>query len=141
MKGAKRNLVLSLGLGLALVACSRDEEVNKVVADFDAFSKEIVNKVKTASNPAAGIVEAQKYLDANKAAITRRLASIKDVKNFQLSDETKKKMEATVKSDAEAVAGLAMGYVGQLAMNADLRAKFEKLVNDYKGIVTEGWGG
>jgi anion-transporting ArsA/GET3 family ATPase len=133
-------LAAAIGLSLALTACSRDEEVNRVVADFDGFSKEIVSKVKTAPNLAVGLLEAQKLLDANKEVMVQKLSSIKDVKGFQVSADTKKKMEETLKSDAEAVGGLGMAYVAQLAMNAGLTSKFQKLADDYRGIVTRGLG-
>jgi uncharacterized lipoprotein YehR (DUF1307 family) len=140
MSGVPRRFAVALGLSLALTACSRDEEVNKVVADFDGFSKELVNKVKTAPNLADGLAEAQKLLDANKETMVQRLSSIKDVKGFQVSADTKKKMEETLKSDAEAVGGLGMAYVTQLALNAGLTSKFQKLANDYSGIVSRGLG-
>jgi hypothetical protein len=140
MSRVPRRFAVALGLSLALTACSRDEEVNKVVADFDGFSKELVNKVKTAPNLADGLAEAQKLLDANKETMVQRLSSIKDVKGFQVSADTKKKMEETLKSDAEAVGGLGMAYVTQLALNAGLTSKFQKLANDYSGIVSRGLG-
>jgi hypothetical protein len=140
MSRVPRRLAVALGLSLALTACSRDDEVNKVVADFDGFSKEVVNKVKTAPNLADGLAEAQKFLDANKETMVQKLSAIKDVKGFQVSADTKKKMEETLKSDAEAVGGLGMAYVTQLALNAGLTSKFQKLANDYSGIVSRGLG-
>jgi hypothetical protein len=140
MSGVPRRFAVALGLSLALTACSRDEEVNKVVADFDGFSKELVSKVKTAPTLADGLAEAQKLLDANKETMVQKLSAIKDVKGFQISADTKKRMEETLKSDAEAVGGLGMAYVTQLALNAGLTSNFQKLANDYSGIVSRGLG-
>jgi hypothetical protein len=123
--------VLAVG-ALSAVGCSKDAEVLAFVSEFDTFSNTIVKHVKSAPNVSAGVDAAQKYLDENKGSIQQKMAALKEVKNFQLKAETKKKFEDSVISNAKTVASLPLDYVGQMAMNPGLQAKFEKLLNDYR---------
>jgi hypothetical protein len=120
---------------LTAVACSKDKEVLAMASDFETFSGEIVKKMKAAPNPAAGVAAAQEYLDANKARVREELGTIKSVKNFQISDETRKKIESAFTKGATAVAGLQLEYVAQMATDAKFRAAMEKLVQDYRDVV------
>jgi hypothetical protein len=117
--------------------CSRDGEVMGFVKDFDGFTGELVKKVKNAPNASVGVDGAQKYLDDNKAQLRERVEAIKAVRNFQISDQTKKKVEASFMSNATAVADLQLRYVGQAAMDAAFGRKLEKLVNDYRDMVVK----
>jgi len=135
MNAPRRTLAALVAIVAAAAACSKDKEVLGFVSDFDAFSNEIVKQVKQAPNPAAGVEAAQKYLDANKDRIKQGLNGIKNVKNFQISDDTKKKVEQSLTKDATAVAGLEMDYVMQMATDGAFRKKLEKLVADYRDVV------
>ena len=117
------------------VGCSKDKEMLALAAEFDTFSNEIVKRVKSAPNPKAGVQAAQAYLDANKGRIREQLAALKTVKNFQLSEETRKKIESSFTNGATAVAGLQLEYVTQMATDAAFRSALEKLVQDYRDVV------
>ena len=137
-----RQRCLALGATTALAlfgatGCSRDAEVLGFVVDFDTFSDEIVKRVKQAKDPSAGVDDAQKYLDSQKADIKKKLAALKEVRNFQISADTKKKIETSMTKNAEAVAGLMLNYVMRMATDKPFRAKLEKLIDDYKNTVTQ----
>jgi hypothetical protein len=119
-------------LMLGAVACSKDAEVLGFVVDFDSFSNEIVKRVKEANDPSAGVDDAQAYLDSKKAEIKTKLAGIKQVRSFQLSEDTRKKIEASFKKNAEAVAGLM-----RMATDHGFQAKLEKLVKSYQEVLTD----
>jgi len=130
--------IAALAIAAALTTgCSKDEDVASFIAEFDTFSSTIVKSVKSAPSLPAGIDAAQKYLDANKESIRTKLAAIKEVKNFQISEETKKKLETSFMTNAQSVASLPLDYVGPLAMNEALRVKMEKLINDYRDTVAK----
>lgn len=135
----RRSLVLALVAVLAagLAACSRDEEVKSALAALDSFTGDLVGKVKTASNPSVGVDAAQKYLEANRASLQEKLAGIKTLRGFQVSEETRKQLEAGFMKNATAVAGLQLEYVGQAAVDSNFSARLEKLVNDYRNVVTQ----
>jgi hypothetical protein len=57
---------------IAMVGCGkRDDEVNAVMKDLDTFTAEVVGKISSAKDLASGLMEAQKYFDAQKAGIKR----------------------------------------------------------------------
>ncbi len=124
-------------LATSAIGCSRDAEVLAFAKDFEDFSNEIVKKVKTAPNPTAGVDAAQAYLDQNRDRLRQKLQSVKTVRGFQLSEESKKKMEASMMNGASAVAGLQMEYVGRMAVDPTFRAKIERLVGDYRNLVAD----
>jgi hypothetical protein len=137
MNARRSALVLVLAVAAGATACSKDKEVLAFVSDFDTFSNEIVKQVKQAPNPSAGVDAAQKYLDDNRARIKTGLSSIKSVKNFQISEATKKTVEQSLTKDATAVASLQMDYVMQMATDTAFRKKIEKLVGDYRDVVAQ----
>jgi hypothetical protein len=131
MAGVALAGILALGWG----GCSRDKEVEVVLGELDGFTTALVGKVKSAASPQAGVEEAAKYLAANGAAVKAKLAAIKTVRGFQISAETKKKLEASFTSNATAVAGLQLEYAMQSAMDKAFRERLEKLVSDYKDLL------
>jgi hypothetical protein len=135
--GHRRSVAGVLVAVLALVtgACSRDGEVEAVLGELDAFTQSLLGKVKAGATPQAGVDEAQKYLDASGPALSGKLASLKTVRGFQISAETKKKLEARFLANATAVAGLQIEYAMQAARDDGFRARLEKLANDYTNLV------
>jgi hypothetical protein len=129
------SMVVAACVALLSSACSKDEEVNKTVADLETFTSELVGKVKTAKDPSAGVDAAQKYLEERRAEIKGKLAAVKEVRGFQISDATKKKTEESFTKMAQAVAGLMIDNVGRAAMDSAFQAKLEKLTNDYRDLI------
>jgi hypothetical protein len=62
MRGLRRcrGLVLVVAAAAGLAGCSRDKEVEAVLADLDGLTRGLVGKVKSAPNPQAGVAEAQR---------------------------------------------------------------------------------
>ena len=140
MRVTARSLAVRLTAGvlmLGAVACSKDAEVLGFVVDFDNFSNEIVRRVKEAKDPSAGVDDAQAYLDSKKAEIKTKLAGIKQVRSFQLSEDTRKKIEASFKKNAEAVGGLVSANMMQMATDPALMAKLQKLLKDYMEVLAQ----
>jgi len=133
----RKTLMVAVAATIALAegACSKDQEILAFVGEFDAFSAAIVKDVKTAPSPSAGVDIAQKYVDENRATIRQKLQAIKSVRNFEVSEDTRKKVEASLTSSATAVAGLPLEYVSQMARDAAFRSKMEKLVKDYQSVL------
>jgi hypothetical protein len=128
-------LALLGALVLGSAACSKDKEVEAALTELDGFTKALMDKVKKAATPQAGVDEAQKYLEANRAGLQAKLAGLKTVRGFQISEQTKKKLEASFMSNATAVAGLQLEYAMQAALDQPFRERLEKLVNDYRALV------
>lgn len=120
---------------VALAACSaKDDEVNAVVRDLDAFTAELVSKVKSASERSAGVDEAQKFLDARGPEIRAKMNSIKNVREAQLKEETRKRLMERVTENVMSVSGLQIEYMDDSLRDPAFKAKLEKLTQDYQTL-------
>ena len=132
-----RTKALALPIALACLSfagCKKDAEVKTIIADFDSFTSELVKRVDSASSPAAGVDDAQKYFDSKKADMTAKMNTLKGVRGYQVGDETKKMMEASLVEDAKKVANLQMKYIGTSMRDAAFKAKLDKLTRDYQSL-------
>ena len=128
----KRSACLLLLLAcLPLGGCKKDAEINSTVTELDSFTTELVKRVESAPTPSAGVDDAQKYFDSKKADLTAKLAKLKGIRGFQVSEETKSKMTASLVDDAKRVAGLQLKYVGVSMRDPAFKAKLEKLTKNY----------
>jgi hypothetical protein len=137
VSGHRRSVaaVLVVVLGLVAGGCSRDREVETALVELDSFTQALLAKVKAGATPQAGVDEAQKYLDASGPALKGKLAALKSIRGFQISAETKKKLEARFVANATAVAGLQLEYAMQAARDDGFRQRVEKLANDYRALI------
>lgn len=133
-KSIKLMLPLALAATLMLAGCNKDTKIKGVLADFDSFTAELLNKVESAQTPVQGVENAQKYLDERKSEIRAKWDSIKTVKNFQVSDETKKLMQEELKKNLMSIYGLQSKYIDQSIKDAAFKTKLDKLINDYKDL-------
>jgi hypothetical protein len=108
------------------IACRKETDAASVVNELDAFTKELVSKVET--NPtAAGVDEAQKFFDSKNAALSTKLATLRND-------------EAARKRAIEAVNGNAVS-VSRLQLNTmtnrdpAFKSKLDKLIQDYQNLI------
>jgi ABC-type uncharacterized transport system auxiliary subunit len=119
---------------LVLAGCKKDADVKTVLTDFDKFTDELVKRVESASDPAAGVDDAQKYFDSKKAEMTTKMDSLKEIRGYQVGDETKKMMESSLVDDAKKIANLQVKYMGTSMRDATFKAKLDKLTRDYQSL-------
>ena len=128
-------LVLLISLAcLSLSGCKKDAEVKTIINDFDSFTNELVKRVDSASSPAAGVDDAQKYFDSKKADMTAKMSTLKGIRGYQIGDDTKKTLESSLVDDAKKVANLQLKYIGTSMRDAAFKAKIEKLTRDYQSL-------
>jgi outer membrane lipoprotein-sorting protein len=121
---------LCLVAGLMLMGCKKDDQMREALKDLDTFTTELVQKVET-----GGVDEGQKFMDSKKADIKAKLDSIKDIREFQVSEETKKFMTDTLIKDLTAVMSLQTKYVSKSVADPAFKSKLEKLVADYRALL------
>ncbi|MEW6212360.1 MAG: hypothetical protein AB1631_28805 [Acidobacteriota bacterium] len=121
---------LCLVTGLMLAGCKKDDQMRSVIKDLDAFTTELVQKVET-----GGVDEGQKFMDSNKADMKAKLESIKDIREFQVSEETKKFMTDSLIKDLTAIMSLQTKYVSKSVADPVFKSKLEKLVADYRALL------
>ena len=139
MAGTFKKRISALALVVTIVtlcACKKDAEVISILASVDSFTTEIVTRIEMAANPAAGVDDAQKYFDSRRAEIAVNMNTLKLLNGNQVSDETKKRIKASLVDDASRVGNLQVKYVSYSISNPAFKAKLDKLVNDYQALLT-----
>ena len=119
---------------LLAAGCKKDAEVKTILGDFDSFTNELVKRVDAASNPADGVDDAQKYFDSKKTEMTTKMEQLKTIRGYQVGEETKKMMEASLVEDAKKVANLQVKYIGTSMRDPAFKAKLDKLTKDYQSL-------
>lgn len=129
----KTNLLIAIGCLILVVAgCSKDAEINAFISEFDSATQDIVSKID--ANPsAAGVDDAQKSFDAKKAALKTKWDAIKGAVGFQVSADTKKKLEESVSKNMKALMDVSTKNAMKLALDKDASVKFRTLLTDYQG--------
>lgn len=128
-------LLVALACALLLAGCKKDAHVDSVLADLDAFTREMVGKIDSAPNPSAGADAAQQYMDSRKAEMQARLRTLKGLHGFQVGEETKKKMIERLTENQMTVFKLKIKYLDFAMRDPALSAKFDKLNADYTALL------
>jgi hypothetical protein len=115
---------------LSLVGCSKDAEINSFLTEWDAVTNEIVQKID-ADPSSAGVDDAQKTWDEKKADLKAKWDKIKDVRGFQVSKDTQKKMEESAQKNVSALTAVMSKNVVKMAKDKDAADKFRNLMEDY----------
>lgn len=127
----KKNLLIVFVLLAFVAACSKDAEINAFITEFDAATNEMIAKID-ADPSSAGIAEAQKAFDGKKASLKAKWDGIKDAVGFQVSADTKKKLEESVANNMKALMAVSTKNMMKLALDKDAAAKFQALLKDYQ---------
>ena len=127
-------ILLLLAACLPLCGCKKDAEINAIVAELDTFTMELVKKIESAPSPSAGVDDAQKYLDSKKADLTAKMTTLKAIRGYQVSAETKAKMTKSIIDDLTRVGSLQAKYMSASRDKA-FKAKLDKLIKDYTDLI------
>src|SRR5919198_4970958 len=117
---------------LLFAGCKKDAEIKTLLNDLDSFTNELVKRVDAASDPSAGVDDAQKYFDSKKTEMTAKMDTLKNIRGYQVGEETKKMMENSMVEDAKKVANLQVKYIGTSMRDAAFKGKLDKLTRDYQ---------
>lgn len=121
----KITLFLALALCLSIIGCGKDAEINTFITEWDGVTNEMVQKIN-----AGDIDGAKTAFDAKKESLKTKWSGIKDAKGFQVSADSKKKMEDSMKKNRSALTSAMTANMMKLATD---KAKLDKL----KALITE----
>lgn len=129
----KLGCILLLAVSVILAGCKKDAEINASLAEVDSFTNELVDRIKNASNPTAGVDDAQQYLDSRKREIKAKATMLARVRGIQVNEETEKKLIEAVRRDQMTIVSLQSQskYMNLSMSDAAFKTKLDKLVNDY----------
>lgn len=119
---------------MLMTGCKKDAEIKTILTDFDAFTNELVKRIDAASDPSAGVDDAQKYFDSKKTDMSAKMDTLKGIRGYQVGEETKKMMETSLIEDAKKIANLQVKYIGTSMRDATFKGKLDKLTRDYQSL-------
>lgn len=132
MKSTLFVLIISLVAVLSGCGVKKDAEVNSFISDMDKVAADIVHAVD--EKPDTGIDRAQQILDSRKAELKAKFDTLKDLRGFQLSEETTKKFSDAVAKNVGAVTDLQVKYAERASEDAKFGKKLTKLSDDFNSI-------
>ena len=126
--------VLLFALILVLGGCKKDSDVESFIKDFDGLTSDLVRKVEASPN-AAGIADAQKLLDSKKADMKTRLDAMKQLRGYQVSEATLKKLTDSITANGQKMAGLSSIVTAQAIKDPSLVPKFSAFLKSYTDML------
>ena len=122
----KLSLILLLFWCLSLTACSKDAQANAFMKEYASVTSQLAKKLE-----AGQIDEARAIFDERKPALNAKWDAVKRAMGFQLSAETKKRMNKEPEEDMKEVTAAA-----ETAIKNDpkSRKKIEALVLDLANV-------
>jgi hypothetical protein len=121
---------------VSFAGCKKDAEIGSVLKELDSFTAELVGKIDSSQGSVEGIDAAQQFLDSKKNNLKEKLDVVREARGFQVSEETKKTMTESFTKNITSVASLQIKYVSRSVRDPNYKAKMEKLVNDYRKMLT-----
>ena len=119
---------------LTLIGCGNaDADIKAFTTDFDKLTNDIVATIK-ATPTTAGIDEAQKMLDGKKSEMKTKLDGLKQLRGFQVSKESTKKLTDSLTKDLTTINSLKIEYMDKTMSDKDFSEKLNKLVVHFNAI-------
>lgn len=107
------------------------EPADALVKSLNSFTDELLAKVEKAGETKAGVAEAQALLNARTKELAGGIAEIKQ--GAQDAESKAKLLEAEVEN-TDRVHRLQLKYSDETARDPDLKARLERLINDYDAL-------
>lgn len=114
---------------IAAAGCSKDEEINAFLTEWETVTNEMSAKMETGDVDAA-----RAAFDAKKDSLKTSWDSVKNARGFQVSDETKKKMESDAKKNMSTLTSAAMKGAYKVGGDKQKSDDMKKLVEDYGAV-------
>jgi hypothetical protein len=127
----------SAGIGAGGVAAETGGDVDALVSELKTFTDELLRQVESAPDPRAGVAEAQRLLDARRAALAAGVAAVRQgQKSRQDAAARRKWLEAEV-DNTDRVSRLQVKYLDASMRDPEFKARLDKLVGDYNSLFKE----
>jgi hypothetical protein len=132
MKSTLFVLIFTFVAAFAGCGVKKDADVKSFIADIDQMALDISRAVD--EKPATGVDRAQQLLDARKPELKAKFETLKDLRGYQISEDTTKEFADAVARNVEKVGNLQIKYAEESSENAKLGQKLTKLADDFNSI-------
>lgn len=109
---------------------ARDADIKNFVATINAFTQELVQKVESAPSPSAGVDEAQRHIDKEKARLRAAFNNIQFIEQCAVSYELREMVRDNFYQDGVMIGKLTAKY----GSDPEVKAKLKKLTDDYLAL-------
>lgn len=135
-------LLLAAVCGAALAGCGQESQVGRdelpvesALAALNTFTREIIERVESAPDPAAGVDEAQRYFDSRRADIEAKLRPLNGADDSRLSEQTRRKVMEQRTEAEMSISKLRLRYFDNSMRDPAFKAKLGKLIADYQHLL------
>lgn len=125
----KITLFLVLAFCLTMVGCSKDGEIDAFLTEWDSVTNDMVQKIN-----AGDIDGAKTAFDGKKESLKSKWAGVKDARGFQVSADSKKKMEESMKKNMSSLTGAMTSNMIKFATDKAKSDKLRALITEYGEI-------
>ena len=108
--------------------------VGGAVAEVNSFTDELLRKIDSAQDPAAGADEAQAFLDARKGEVKARLDAARASREFQESAEARGRLLDAEVTNIDRVSSLRTRHIDRWMRDPGFKAKLDRLVSNYDAL-------
>ncbi|MDT5296520.1 MAG: hypothetical protein QOJ76_3400 [Acidobacteriota bacterium] len=134
LAGCRPSQTDSGGKGAGVVADSGNAGFDALLQQLNAFTEEMAGKVEAASDPSAGVAEAQRLLDARRPELVARIAALKLSPRLREDASARGKwLEAEV-DNTDRIHRLQVKLSDASTRDPGLKARLDKLVADYDSM-------
>ena len=127
----KSTILLLFILCLGFAGCGRDADVNSFMSEWNSVTNEISKSVENGN-----VDQAQKTLDAKKDSLRAKWVSLKNIKDSQVSEDSKKKLEEVMKKSKETLLTAVMKGTMKIADDKSAVDKMQNLMKEYTSIIS-----
>lgn len=108
--------------------------VGGAVAEVNSFTDELLKKIDSSPDPAAGADVAQAFLDARKGEVKARLDAARASREFQESAEARGRLLDAEVTNIDRVSSLRTRHLDRWMRDPAFKAKLDRLVSDYDAL-------
>jgi hypothetical protein len=129
-------LVLSWGCreGGANDNAAQPADPDAVIAEINSFTDELLQKVDAASDPAAGVDEAQGFPDSRKEQLKARIDAARTSQKYREDAQAKGKFLDCEIENQDRVDKIRTRHLDRWMRDAAFKSKLDKLERDYRGL-------
>jgi hypothetical protein len=125
----KITLFLTLTFCLALIGCSKDAEIGAFLTEWEGVTNDMVKKIDEGD-----IDGAKAAFDAKKDSLKKSFKDVKEIRGFQISKDTEKKIADSLTKNTTVLSGSFTKNAMKFATDKTKMDKLQALIKEYGEI-------
>jgi hypothetical protein len=122
----KITIFLVLTFCLALIGCSKDAEIGTFLTEWDGVTNDMVKKIDEGD-----IDGAKAAFDAKKDSLKKSFKDVKEIRGFQISKDTEKKIADSLTKNTTVLSGSFTKNAMKFVSDKSKMDKLQELIKEY----------